>query len=250
MHRSRFALTVMLSMALLLVPCAWAQENATIVGTVVDASNAVVPNAEITLTNTATSQVRTATSNTSGIYLFANVGVGQFTLSATAKGFQKYTKTDIVVNTAQTLKEDITLTVGSEAQTVTVEADALQLQSETNEVSNLISGAQVTQLATNGRNVVSLAALGMGVSNNLPAFGGVNALTSANGISFNGTRVNSQHLLVGWRRTERSRLRRLLQLTALGRRARSIPDSRQQLRTRLRHRFRRNDPHGPQIRHQ
>jgi Carboxypeptidase regulatory-like domain len=189
MHRSRFALTVILSMVLLLVPCAWAQENATIVGTVVDASNAVVPNAEITLTNTATSQVRTATTNTSGIYLFANVGVGQFTLSATAKGFQKYTKTDIVVNTAQTLKEDISLTIGSETQTVTVEADALTLQAETNEVSNLITGAQVTQLATNGRNVVSLAALGMGVSNNLPAFGGVNALTSANGISFNGTRV-------------------------------------------------------------
>jgi hypothetical protein len=190
MHHSRFAMKAMLGMVLLLVPCVWAQENATIVGTVVDASNAVVPNAEITLTNTATSQVRQATSNTSGIYTFVNVGVGQFTLSAAAKGFQKYTKTDITVNTAQTLKEDISLTVGSEAQTVTVEADALQLQSETNEVSNLISGAQVTQLATNGRNVVSLAALGMGVSNNLPAFGGVNALTSANGISFNGTRVN------------------------------------------------------------
>jgi hypothetical protein len=108
MYRSRFALTAMLSMALLLIPRAWAQENATIVGTVVDASNAVVPNADITLINTATSQLRTATSNISGIYLFSNVGVGQFTLTATAKGFQKYTKTDIVVNTAQTLKEDIT----------------------------------------------------------------------------------------------------------------------------------------------
>src|SRR5437764_14905868 len=100
MHRSRFALTVMLSMALFLVPCAWAQENATIVGTVLDASSAVVPNAEITLINTATSQVRTSTTNTSGIYLFANVGVGQFSLSASATGFQNYTKTDIGVNTA------------------------------------------------------------------------------------------------------------------------------------------------------
>jgi hypothetical protein len=198
MHRSRFALTTMLSMVLLLIPCAWAQENATIVGTVVDASNAVVPNADITLTNTATSQVRTSTSNTSGIYLFANVGIGQFTLSAAAKGFQKYTKTDIVVNTAQTLKEDVTLTVGSETQTVTVEADALALQAETNEVSNLITGDQVTQLATNGRNVVSLAALGMGVSNTLPAFGGVNALTAANGLSFSGTRsTHNIYLLDG-----------------------------------------------------
>ena len=49
----------------------------------------------------------------------------------------------------------------------------------------------MTQLATDGRNVTALAALGMGVSNNLSGeFGGVNALTSANGISFNGTRVS------------------------------------------------------------
>ena len=198
MHRSRLAVAVLLSMVLLVVPCAWAQENATIVGTVVDASNAVVPNAEITLTNTATSQVRTAVTNTSGIYLFANVGVGQFTLSAAAKGFQKYTKTDIVVNTAQTLQENVALTVGSESQTVTVEADALALQAETNEVSNLITGDQVTQLATNGRNVVSLAALGLGVSNTLPSFGGVNALTAANGLSFSGTRsTHNIYLLDG-----------------------------------------------------
>lgn len=190
MLRSRFALALTLGMILLLLPCAWAQENATITGTVTDPSGAVIPNAVITLTNPATSQVRNTTSNASGIYLFANAGVGNFTLNATAAGFVKFARTGIVVNTDQTLKEDIHLTVGSEAQTVTVEADALQVQSETSELSNLISGAQVTQLATNGRNVVSLAALGMGVSNNLPAFGGVNALTSANGISFNGTRVN------------------------------------------------------------
>ena len=59
---------------------------------------------------------------------------------------------------------------------------------ETSEVSNLISGQQVEQLATNGRNITSLAALGLGVSNNLPPFGGIDALTSSNGISFNGTR--------------------------------------------------------------
>ena len=88
-----------------------------------------------------------------------------------------------MVNTAQTLQENISLTVRSETQTVTVEADALTLQAETNEVSNLITGDQVTQLATNGRHVVSLAALGLGVSNTLPSFGGVNTLTAANGLS-------------------------------------------------------------------
>lgn len=170
------------------VPHVRGQENATITGSVTDPTDAVVANAEITLMNQATGQTRKTITDSSGLYTFVNVGVGRFTMDATVKGFQKLTKTDIVVNTAQAMRQDFKLTVGSETQTVTVEADALQLQSETSEVSNLISGAQVTQLATNGRNVVSLAALGMGVSNTLPAFGGVNALTSANGISFNGTR--------------------------------------------------------------
>lgn len=174
--------------AFFLIPLAQSQENATITGTVTDTTGAVVPNVQITLTNSATGQAREAQSNNSGIYTFPNVGVGHFTLNATATGFQTYSKTDIVVNVAQTLKEDIGLAVGSSAQTVSVQANALQVQTETNEVSNLITGQQVRQLATNGRNVTALAILGMGVSNNVPDFNGVNALTSGNGISFNGTR--------------------------------------------------------------
>jgi hypothetical protein len=177
-------------LAVLLVPApkAWAQDNATITGTVEDSSGALLPNAAITLTNPATGQTRAATSNSAGAYRFANVGVGTYTLSSSAPGFQKNTTTNIVVNVAQTLEVNIALQVGSQGQTVTVEANALQVQTQTSELSTLISGEQVSQLATNGRNVTSLAALGLGVSNNLPAFGGVNALTSANGISFNGTR--------------------------------------------------------------
>ncbi|HEX4488791.1 MAG TPA: TonB-dependent receptor [Terriglobales bacterium] len=168
---------------------AQAQDNASITGTVSDSSGAVLANVNISLTSTATGQIRQVVSNSAGAFLFANIGVGHYSLSASVAGFQKYTKTDIVVNVAQTLAEDINLKVGKAEDTVTVEADALQVQSETNELSTLISGQQVTQLATNGRNVTSLAALGMGVSNNLPAYSGANALTSANGISFNGTRT-------------------------------------------------------------
>jgi hypothetical protein len=190
MQRRIFSLFALGIAMMLLAPLARAQENATITGTITDSTGAVVPNVSILLTNQATGQTRQEVSNTSGIYLFANVGVGHFNLNATAPGFRKYTKTDLTVNTDQTLKEDFTLSVGSEGQTVTVQADALQVQSETSELSTLITGDQVTQLATNGRNVTALAALGMGVSNNLSGeFGGVNALTSANGISFNGTRT-------------------------------------------------------------
>ena len=188
MRYVRLLLVALFTASLLLMPGAWAQENATITGSVTDPTGAVVPNVAITLTNVSTGQARETASNSSGIYVFSNVGVGHFNLDATAPGFQKFSKTNIDVNTAQTLKEDVTLTVGNAAQTVTVEANALQVQSETSELSTLITGQQVTQLATNGRNVTSLAALGLGVSNNLPAFSGVAGLTSANAISFDGAR--------------------------------------------------------------
>jgi hypothetical protein len=183
-------LTMTVLVSLFLIPFAKAQDNATINGTVQDASGAVISGAVIALTNTATGQLRSATSNDVGIYRFANVGVGKYALSASSAGFQKYAKTGIVVNVAQSLEDNIVLTVGSQGQTVTVQADALQIQSETSELSTLISSQQVSQLATNGRNMEALAALGMGVSNNLPDFNTVNANTSGNGISFNGTRAS------------------------------------------------------------
>jgi hypothetical protein len=186
----------MVALALLTAPRTWAQDNATITGSATDPSGAVVPNAKITLTQTETGVTREATVNNVGAFRFANVAAGSYTLNATAGGYQKFTKTGIVVNVAQTIEQNVNFVVGSESQTVTVQADALQVQTETSETSTLISGEQVRQLATNGRNVVGLAALGLGVSNNLPAFGGIDALTSANGISFNGQRTTHNIYLI------------------------------------------------------
>ena len=90
-----FALTAAL---LVLTTGAWGQDNASITGTVVDSTGAALQNAQISLTNTATGQGRQVTSNSVGAFLFANVGVGQYKLGASAPGFQKYTKTDIVVH--------------------------------------------------------------------------------------------------------------------------------------------------------
>jgi hypothetical protein len=118
--------------------------------------------------------------------------------------FPSTPKTGIVVNVAQTLEEDIQFKVGASTTTVSVQAEALQTQTETSEVSTLISGQQVEELSTNGNNVTALAALGLGVSNNLPPFSGVDALTSANGISFNGTRTEHNiYLLDGAEQNDR-----------------------------------------------
>ena len=188
-YRAGALLLALIAMLSMLTLRGWGQDNATITGFVTDPSGALVPHAAITLTNTGTNQARETVSNTAGAYRFANVGIGTYTLKVVASGFESFTKTGIVVNVAQTLEADATLTVGNQTQTVTVAADSLQVQSESSEVSTLINSDQVSQLATNGRNITSLAALGLGVSNNLPPFSGVNALTSANGISFNGART-------------------------------------------------------------
>ncbi len=198
--RKRVAMCAAVAAVLLLVftPLARSQENATISGTVTDTTGAVIPNATITLTANATGVTRTVKSNAVGVYRIANLGVGTFTLVVTAPGFAKFTRTGIVVSVATTLEEDAKLNVGAQAQTVTVAAQALQVQTQTAEVSTLIGERQVENLATNGRNIVQLAALGTGVSNTLPSFGGVNALTSANGLSFNGTRTtHNVYLLDG-----------------------------------------------------
>ncbi|MGA2570852.1 MAG: TonB-dependent receptor [Terracidiphilus sp.] len=196
--------TALAMLFVVLTPCIWGQDNATISGTVADSTGAVVANAAIALTNTATGQTRETTSNAVGAYRFGNVGYGTYSLTASVTGFEKFARTGIVVNVAQTLEENISLTVGSQAQTVTVEANALQVQTESSEVSTLISGEQVNQLATNGRNIVQLAALGLGVSNTLSAFGGLDALTSSNTISFNGTRaVHNIYLIDGAEQNDR-----------------------------------------------
>lgn len=200
MPRSIRALTLSLctlfASAFFLSRVALAQETSTITGTISDPSGAVIPNAKVTASSEQTGTKQSTVSNGDGLYLIPGLPVGNYTLEVTAPGFTSYRKTNIVVNVAQTLREDVHLTVGGNSQTVTVQASALQVQSETNEISTLISGQQVRNIATNGRNVTSLTTLGTGVSGNLPSFNGVAAQTSTATISFNGMRPDHNNWLI------------------------------------------------------
>jgi len=173
-----------------------AQENAELTGTVKDPSGAVVPNARVTLTDASTAEVRAGTSNAAGLYDFPALHNGTYSLRVAATGFETYVKTGIVMDVAATVREDATLAVGASSQTVTVQANALHLQTETNDVSNLITGQQITELATNGRSITSLTTLGTGVSSNLPAFNGVAAQGSSSSVSFNGMRPGHNDFLI------------------------------------------------------
>lgn len=167
---------------------AMAQQNSEIVGTVTDQTGAAVPGATLTLTQTETGFVYNAVSNATGGYTFAALNVGTYTLKVAAKGFEGFTATGIALNVSQTLAQDVKLTIGAETVNVSVTADALQVQTETNEVSTLISGEQVTEIATENRNFAALAALGLGVSSNLPMNNTPTSVAASFSIEVNGLR--------------------------------------------------------------
>jgi hypothetical protein len=170
---------------------AFAQANSEVTGIITDQTGAVVGGAKVTLTDPATGFTKSTVSDGTGLYEIAGLNAANYDLKVAAKSFQSYEQKGVVVDISRTFRVDIKLTVGSETQTVTVEADALAVQGDSNVVSTLINEQQITELATNGRNVVSLAALGLGVSGNLPDSNAPTSVGSSFAISFNG--LNQAH---------------------------------------------------------
>jgi len=169
----------------------FAQANSNITGIVSDQSGAVIAGANITLTDLTTGATKATTSSETGLYDMAGLNAGTYNMTVAAKGFQTFVQNGIVVNVSATFRVDPKLTVGAESTTITVQADALTVQSDSNVVSTLISEQQITELATANRNVVALATLGLGVSGNLPDSNTPTSVGSSFAISFNG--LNQAH---------------------------------------------------------
>jgi len=177
----------------LLMACvgAFAQANSEVTGIVTDQTGAAVGGAKITLTDPATGYTNPPSATAPGLYDIAGLNAANYNMKIAAKGFQSYEQKGVVVDISRTFRVDVKLTIGVETQTVTVEADALAVQGDSNVVSTLINEQQITELATNGRNVVALAALGLGVSSCLPDSNAPTSVGSSFAISFNG--LNQAH---------------------------------------------------------
>ncbi|MBV9769354.1 MAG: TonB-dependent receptor, partial [Bryobacterales bacterium] len=128
-------------------------DRGTITGTVTDPTSAVVPNANIQVTNSETSAVyKIGTSNT-GNYTLANLPVGMYVLEVDAPGFKKYERPGLVVQVAETIRVDAVLEVGSSAETITVSTEAPLLKTESGEISHQVDYSQADLLplfTTNG----------------------------------------------------------------------------------------------------
>jgi hypothetical protein len=167
---------------------AFAQANSELTGIVTDQTGAVVAGAQIVLTDPATGFTRATTSGPTGLYDISGLNPANYNLKVTAKGFKAYTQSGIVVNVSATVRADVKLTLGVETTTVTVEADALTVQADTNVVSTLINSEEITSIATENRNFAALAALGLGVSSELPDNNSLGAFGANFSLEFNGLR--------------------------------------------------------------
>jgi hypothetical protein len=142
----------------------WAQQNATIVGTITDNSGAVVPGVAVSVTNVNTGVKVNTVTNSAGYYRVQNLIPGQYTVEAEAKGFQKALRTAFTLEVAQTATIDLTLQVGAVTQTVEVTAATPMLQEQTAEIGQVIQRQEVTDLPLVDRNYLKLALLAPGTS--------------------------------------------------------------------------------------
>ncbi|MHB1021996.1 MAG: carboxypeptidase-like regulatory domain-containing protein [Acidobacteriaceae bacterium] len=153
-------------MFLLLLNSGLAQNiTGSISGTVKDTSGAVVSDATITVTDIDHNQVvRTIKTDATGYYRASLLPIGHYSVTAEAPGFKKTSTTDIVLHVNDALTINLNLPVGAATQTVTVQADQMQLNLENATSAGLISGTQIRELALNNRNYEQLVALQPGVA--------------------------------------------------------------------------------------
>ena len=144
---------------------ALAQDTGAITGTVHDPSGAVVPGAEVKITNPAGFN-RITTSNSDGDYLAAALPGGTYDVSVTAKGFKTFSAKGVVLRVGQKARVDATLAAGAVETVVEVQGQNLnQVETQSSELAGTVTGKQMTQLELNGRNFTSLIQLTPGATN-------------------------------------------------------------------------------------
>ena len=134
----------------------------TILGTVTDSSGAIIPQVTVTVTNTATNVAFHTVTSSSGDYFAPALNPGSYKVSAEAKGFQKSITTPFILAVDQKVRIDLQLKPGAVSETLEVTAQAVELDTDSASLSQLVSQQQVEDLPLDGRNFVQLLFLGAG----------------------------------------------------------------------------------------
>jgi hypothetical protein len=164
-------------------------ETGQIVGTVKDANGAVIPGATIEVKNLATTAVRTTTANDEGFYIVSNLLPGTYQVTASSGNF-KPASVKVQLTVGGRSDASITLTTGVEATVdVTTGGGIAEINTQTQDVGNVVTNQQITELPTLNRNPYGLVGLSGNVSTNDPSGRGA-------GVSINGLRSASTNVLL------------------------------------------------------
>src|SRR5262249_10590310 len=142
-------------------PLLQAQISATaqISGIVSDSTGAVLPGAEITVTQTGTGITRSAITSETGAYVLPNLPVGPYRLEASLPGFRSFVQTGIVLQVGSNPIINVSLQVGQVAETVEVQANATLVETRVTGVGTVIENQRILELPLNGRQATDLITL-------------------------------------------------------------------------------------------
>ncbi len=174
--------------------------SGTILGSVHDASGALVANAPITITNTATGLNRTVETDASGEFSAPSLPPGIYSLTVQTEGFKKTTLSNLVLGVDQKVRAEVTLQLGAVADTINVEGTAPVVQSDSSELGDTVTERQIKDLPLNGRDFVNLTRIIPGVVRGIPGanIDGAGSLAWRASASFsaNGQRTRDNNFLL------------------------------------------------------
>ncbi len=180
---------------------AFAQTTSTeVLGTVEDASGAVIPNAKVTLLRVATGERRQAATDTSGNYSFPLIEIGEYTVTAEMDGFKTETQTGINVALQQKARVNFRLQIGAASEKVEVMATGVELKTDDAAIGSTVDQRRVTEIPTLNRNFAALLVLTPGVQygnrmgGNVQATGAFPFPGAATTVSANGQRDANQRV--------------------------------------------------------
>jgi hypothetical protein len=175
-------------------------DTGSLVGTVKDSSNAVLPGVTVAATSLDTDVSTVVKTGADGNYVITPLHIGRYSVSVESKGFRREIRKDIVLDVQQSIKLDFTLEVGSVSQTMEVSGAAPLLETENASLGDVVTAQQIEQMPLNGRRYTDLAALTSGVAKVIegPVNGGSTPTNGNAGGSFavNGVRGTQNNFLL------------------------------------------------------
>lgn len=170
---------------------AWAAVGGRISGRITDPTGAVIPDVEITVTNTATGIAQHQQSDSMGLYSFVDLSVGRYDLKVHKEGFRDYMESGITLDVNASISANVALVLGQTAQVVTVNAGSVQIDTSGTQLGEVITGQKMTAVPLDGRSYIDLLALQPGVApSSSGQFSGLGVL------SVNGGRESSNAFMI------------------------------------------------------